>query len=190
MTDSRSMLLLGGVRSGKSSLAVAIGRGWNGPVTFIATARAVDDDMAARIDRHRRERPAHWTVLERPELAAGDLVGDEADPALEADGLIIVDCITVLVANLMLADLDDAAVANRMAELGAVLADRSSVVVSNEVGMGVHPATDLGRRYRDLLGGVNKTLAGYLDTSWLVVAGRALRLDDSDDILHAMGVRP
>lgn len=175
------MLLLGGVRSGKSSLAVSIGRRWQDPVTFVATAQPVDDDMIARIDRHRRDRPEHWTVLERPEL-------DVADLADAHDGLVIVDCITVLVANLMLAGLDDESIVEQVAVLGQALAQRAAVVVSNEVGMGVHPATDLGRRYRDVLGSCNRTLAAALDATYLVVAGCTLPLDDGDGILHAMGV--
>lgn len=181
MTDTRSILLLGGVRSGKSSLAVTIGRGWNGPVAFVATAQAIDDDMTARIDRHRQERPEHWAVLEHPMPAAGDLPDTSG-------GLIIVDCITVLVANLLFAELDDDAIIEHVARLGGALADRAAVVVTNEVGMGVHPATELGRRYRDLLGAANRVLAASLDDTYLVMAGRALRLDDGDDILHTMGV--
>ncbi len=180
MTEIQSILLLGGVRSGKSSLAIAIGEGRRGAVTFIATARPIDDDMAARIDRHRRERPDHWTVLEHPELDAADL-------PVSPDGLIIVDCITVLVANLLYADLDDDSVIGQIGRLGRALAGWPAVVVSNEVGMGVHPATELGRRYRDLLGTANKILAASLDATYLVMAGRALRLDDGGDILHAMG---
>ena len=181
MANTRSILLLGVVRSGKSSLAVTIGRRWPGPVSFVATARPVDDEMATRIARHRLERPEHWDVLERPEFDADDLPDAPG-------GLIIVDCITVLVANLMFADLTDAEVAGRIVRLGGALGGRPSVVVTNEVGMGVHPATDLGRRYRDLLGAANKTLGASLDTSYLVMAGQALRLDDSETILHAMGV--
>ncbi len=150
-------------------------------MTFVATARPVDDDMAARIDRHRRERPAHWAVLECPELGVADLADAK-------DGLVIVDCITVLVANLMFAELGDDAIIEQVAELGQALAERAAVVVSNEVGMGVHPATGLGRRYRDVLGASNSALAASVDATYLVIAGHALRLDDGDGILHAMGV--
>ena len=176
----RSTLLVGGVRSGKSSLAVAIGRGWDGPVTFVATAQPIDDDMTARIDRHRRERPDHWTLLERPDL-------DVADLPDSPEGLVIVDCLTVLVANLLLAELDDNAILTHVAGLADALAVRAAVVVSNEVGMGVHPATELGRRYRDVLGACNKAMATVFDRTYLVMAGRALELNDADDILHAMG---
>ena len=186
MTGIRSTLLLGGVRSGKSALAVSLGRRWPGPVTFVATALPVDGDMEARIDRHRRERPDEWTVVEAPELAAADLA--ERSDGFEPDGLVIVDCITVLVANLMFADLDDAAVLRRIDGIGAALAERPAVVVSNEVGMGVHPSTNLGRRYRDLLGAANRSVAARFDATYLVMAGRALRLDDSNGILQAMGV--
>jgi adenosyl cobinamide kinase/adenosyl cobinamide phosphate guanylyltransferase len=165
-------LLLGGVRSGKSDLAVHLARRWHGSVAFMATARAFDDDMARRIARHQADRPPEWTLLERPELSAADI---EACPV---DHLVVVDCITLLVSNLMLVDRDEWDITDHITELATVLAPRASVVVSNEVGMGVHPPTDLGRRYRDVLGRANTILAAYAAHTHLVMAGKTFPLTD------------
>lgn len=164
-------LLLGGARSGKSTLAVQMAERQQQPVVFIATAEAFDDDMAARIRRHRDERPAHWTTIECPVALA------EAVDAAPADSFVVVDCLTVWMANLMVhsADHTDAA-----AVLLAALARRTApaVVVSNEVGMGIVPEHPMGREYRDDLGRLNQQVAALAHTTLLLVAGRATRLDD------------
>jgi adenosyl cobinamide kinase/adenosyl cobinamide phosphate guanylyltransferase len=160
--------LIGGVRSGKSSLAVEIGRRHDGEVVVIATAEPFDDDLRARIARHRDERPS-WPTIEAP-LDLGTAVA-----GAPADALLIVDCVTVWVGNeLHHRDTVDAG------EVIAALKERSgpSVVVTNEVGLGVHPETELGRRYRDELGLVNQALAAAAATTLLMVAGKALRLND------------
>ncbi len=161
-------LLIGGVRSGKSSLAVEIGRRHDGEVVFIATAEPFDDDTRSRIARHRDERPS-WPTIETPlELGA-------AIAAAPAAALLIVDCVTVWVGNELhhRGGVDATPVA-------AALSERSgpSVVITNEVGLGVHPETELGRRYRDDLGRVNQAIAAVATTTLLLVAGRALRLED------------
>jgi adenosyl cobinamide kinase/adenosyl cobinamide phosphate guanylyltransferase len=168
--------LIGGARSGKSSLAVAIGERHDGEVTFIATAQAFDDDMRHRIGRHRAARPA-WTTVEAP-LALADAVA-----AAPGGVLLIVDCLTVWLGNLLHAGTVDPDRAAR-GVIGA-LAEREgpSVVVSNEVGMGLHPQTALGRRYRDDLGRLNQSFATAATTSLLVVAGRAVRLRDPWEFL-------
>jgi adenosyl cobinamide kinase/adenosyl cobinamide phosphate guanylyltransferase len=160
-------LLLGGARSGKSALAVRLAERAGGPVTFIATATAGDDEMAERIAVHRAERPGAWTTVEEP-LRLRE--------ALEAaEGTVVVDCLSLWVANLLEAGLEiDAAAAEVAAARGRTIA------VSNEVGMGVVPATPLGRRYRDVLGRVNATWADAAETALFVVAGRALRLEALD----------
>ena len=164
-------LLLGGARSGKSTLAVQMAERQQQPVGFIATAEAFDDDMAARIRRHRDERPAHWTTIECPVALA------EAVDAAPADSFVVVDCLTVWMANLMVhgADRTDAAAA-----LLAALARRTAptVVVSNEVGMGIVPEHQMSREYRDDLGRLNQQVAALAHTTLLMVAGRATRLDD------------
>ena len=167
-------LLLGGARSGKSDLAVALGRAWDGEVVIAATATADDDDMANRIERHRFDRPPDWGLLEAPRLGADDIA------AIEPDALLILDCITMLVANLVFADYAESEIDAHLTMLADTLAARvgPSLVISNEVGLGVHPPTELGRDFRDTLGRANRRLAERADATVLVVAGRALPLDD------------
>jgi adenosyl cobinamide kinase/adenosyl cobinamide phosphate guanylyltransferase len=168
-------LLLGGARSGKSSLAVDLGQRWSGPVVFVATARTdVDDlDLEARVARHRAERPARWETLETTDVVA-------ALREAPADALVIVDCITLWVADAFTAPEREATVHDDAQLVATVAAGRRgpTVLVSNEVGLGVHPASELGRRYRDVLGRVNVTLARAADRTVLLVAGRALPLVD------------
>jgi adenosyl cobinamide kinase/adenosyl cobinamide phosphate guanylyltransferase len=166
--------LLGGARSGKSSLAVDIGRHHDGSVVFVATAPRVDADMELRIERHQTERPAEWTTIEEPiELL-------DAVAAIDDDALVIVDCLTLWVSNLMYAGRSDDQIRQLALATSALTVERSGpvVVVSNEVGMGIHPDTTLGRRYRDLLGWVNQAWVASSTTSLLLVAGRAIELTD------------
>lgn len=170
-------LLVGGARSGKSALAVELGRRHDGPVTFIATCEPFDDDLAARVARHRAHRPS-WPTIEEPV----DLVDalDQAD-----DSLAIVDCLTLWVNNLIATGADDEAVIARSATAAAAAGRRRAptVVITNEVGLGVHPETPIGRRYRDLLGAVNQDWARHADRTLWMVAGRAVRLDDPWELL-------
>jgi adenosylcobinamide kinase/adenosylcobinamide-phosphate guanylyltransferase len=156
-------LVLGGTRSGKSELAERIATSWGRPVTYVATGRATDDDMAARIARHRERRPAGWSTVE----AGADL------PAVLAalDGPALVDSLGTWVAGFPDLAPDGPA-------LCAALAARSAdtVVVSEEVGLGVHPMTEAGRRFADALGSLNQAVADVADQVLLAVAGRALPL--------------
>ena len=171
-----SHLVLGGARSGKSRHALDQARQFRGPVAFVASARPLDGDMAARIARHRAERPPRWTTLEEPyDLAAA------CRRAARAHDLVLVDCATVWVSNLMERGDDDAVVLAAADDLAKLLRERlvSVIVVSNEVGQGVHPPTELGRRFRDLLGFVNQRLAAAADRVTLMVAGLPLVLKDA-----------
>ncbi len=175
-------LLLGGARSGKSALAEELGRRHDargGAVTYVATAPVVDDDMAARIDRHRAARPATWPTIEEEV----DLVG-AIRSADDAGDLVIVDCLTLWVSNLMHRERTGTEIVEVAERTAAVAARRAAptVFVSNEVGLGVHPETELGRRYRDVLGHVNRTWAAAAHRSLLLVAGRAIPLVDPDTL--------
>lgn len=173
-----STLLIGGARSGKSSLAVEIGRRHEGAVVVIATATALDDDMADRIARHREERP-DWPTTEEPcELA-------DAVSAAPTDALVLVDCLTVWVSNLMWRGDDEATITQHADRLVLAVADRTAptVLITNEVGMGVHPETDLGRRYRDALGRVNSRVAAGVDRTLVMMAGRAIPAVDPWEVL-------
>ena len=166
------VVILGGARSGKSALALELGRRWPGQVTFVATAEARDEDMRKRVERHRRERPSEWELVEEPR-ELGSL------PVWRRDDLVVVDCLTLWVSNLLEAKRDQEAIAAQAEELAAVVVARRSptVIVSNEVGLGVVPATPLGRQFRDLLGTVNGVFVARADNALFLVAGRALRLE-------------
>ena len=170
-----SHLVLGGARSGKSRYAVEQAAQSGGRVAFLATARELDGDMASRIARHRAERPARWTTLEEPQ----DIVA-ACRRAAAAHDLVIVDCVTVWVANLMERGDDDTAVLAAADDLAKLQREHllSLLIVSNEVGEGVHPSTELGRRFRDLLGFVNQRLASAADRVTLMVAGLPMTVKD------------
>ena len=163
-------LILGGARSGKSTFALRLAERRGGLVTFIATARADDDEMKTRIADHRRERPPDWETHEIPVGIAANL---QKTP-LQTD-VVVLDCITLLVSNLLLRD-EPSAPAAVEAEIAALLAFAKNspadwVVVSNEVGLGLVPEYPLGRIYRDLLGRANQQLAAQADKVFWMVAG-------------------
>jgi adenosyl cobinamide kinase/adenosyl cobinamide phosphate guanylyltransferase len=160
-------LVLGGTRSGKSEVAETL-LAAAGPVTYVATGQVTDPEMADRIAAHRERRPVTWTTVE----AGADLV-----TAVEhAAGPVLVDSLGTWVA----AHPD---LAPDVAGLVAALRARAardlgpSVLVSEEVGLGVHPPTEVGRRFADALGTLNRAVAEIADRVLLVVAGRVLPLD-------------
>lgn len=167
------VLLLGGARSGKSSLAVELAREAGAPVTFVATAEGRDDEMRERIERHRADRPSEWTTVEEPVELRRAL--DAIEPAETA----VVDCLSLWVSNLVERGWTDAEVEEEAADLAKRAASRPGlrIAVSNEAGLGVVPATPLGRRWRDLLGRVNERWAREAGDVFLVVAGRVLPLE-------------
>jgi len=168
-----SNLILGGARSGKSAYAVHLARGDRRRIAFIATAEPLDRDMAARIERHRRERPPSWLTVEEPV---------ELVPALRrlAGGadLVVVDCLTLWVSNLLQRGMADEPILAEADALAKLMDERhfSLIMVSNEVGLGVHPETTAGLRFRDLLGLVNQRVAAAADQVLLMVAGCPLTL--------------
>jgi adenosyl cobinamide kinase/adenosyl cobinamide phosphate guanylyltransferase len=170
------LLLLGGARSGKSALAIRWGRAYAGPVTFLATAEAGDGEMALRIARHRAERPSEWTTVEEPRALAAAV--QAADP----QALVIVDCLTLWLNNVMERSNDDILASARTIIAAARGRDAATVVVSNEVGWGIVPADPATRRYRDLLGEINAMFAAHADRALLLVAGRALPLGAAPDL--------
>jgi adenosylcobinamide kinase/adenosylcobinamide-phosphate guanylyltransferase len=173
----RSDLILGGVRSGKSRealrVAASMPRGSRG--AFLATAQALDGDMEARIARHRSERPRGWDTLEEPYdvvAACGSLAGSV--------DVVVLDCLTLWVANLLIRGDEDKSILAAADTLAEFLAERrfTIVIVSNEVGAGVHPATDVGLRFRDALGGVNQRIAAAVDRVTYMVAGLSMIVKD------------
>ncbi len=169
-------LVLGGVRSGKSHWAQQLAAR-SPQVTYIATALAGDPEMRKKIDRHRADRPAHWPTIEEPLKVGRTIAACDS-----SSGVILVDCLTVYVANLLDAEEKrPGSMALRLEELLAALRQPPApvVLVSNEVGSGVVPPYELGRRYRDALGELNQQVAAIADRVVLMVAGLPLALKGS-----------
>lgn len=174
-------LLLGGARSGKSTLAEQLGRRSGGRVTYLATCPHIedDDDLDERIARHRADRPDGWhTIEEEVDLAgAVDAAGD---------GFLIVDCLTLWVSNLQFRGWSPDRIVDASGRGIDAVRHRAgdTVVVSNEVGLGIVPADATSREYRDLLGRVNQQWAAAADRTLLLVAGRAMALHDPFQLLE------
>ena len=174
------ILVLGGARSGKSAFAqrLAAERGGEG-VVYVATAEAGDDEMAQRIERHRRGRPAGWRTLEQPRDVAAAIRREAGEAPV-----VLVDCLTLLVSNRLVEAADpfepavEAAVMAEVQGLVACADERAGalIVVSNEVGLGLVPDNPLGRAFRDIVGRANQVLARHADAVYFMVAGLPMRL--------------
>lgn len=178
-------VLLGGARSGKTRLALHLAAGWDGPVVYVATAEPGDAEMAARVAMHREERPAHWTTVEEPVALQEALAG------VPADACVVIDCLSLWLSNLLEAGTSPASCeyAAHAAATAAARRIAPTFAVTNEVGLGIVPATPLGRVYRDLLGRVNQIWVEASAAAALVVAGRPVRLEDADWLLEGDGGR-
>jgi adenosylcobinamide kinase/adenosylcobinamide-phosphate guanylyltransferase len=162
---ARSVLVLGGARSGKSAYAQSLAEATAPQRIYVATAEAGDAEMAARIARHRAERGDGWTTLEEP-LALADALRAQA----RAGRALLVDCLTLWLSNVMLAGREAEAEVARLADAIRTL-EGPAVIVSNEVGLGIVPEHKLGRAFRDAQGRANAEIARACDAVILVVAG-------------------
>lgn len=165
-------LILGGARSGKSALALRRATESGRAVVWIATAEAGDDEMAARIARHRAERPAHWRTVEEPLHLA-----DALCRAARADFCVVVDCLTLWLTNLLLAE-DEALLARETRAVLDILPTLPGqvILVANEVGLGIVPENALARRFRDEAGRLNQAVAAICERVTFVAAGLPLVL--------------
>lgn len=165
-------LVLGGAASGKSRFAQALAESHPGSLLYVATAQPGDEEMAARIARHQQCRGERWRTLEAP-LDLTVVV-----PAAVGHGAVLVDCVTLWLTNLLLANETPAAVWPAVDAFIDVLAGLPApiILVSNEVGQGIVPEHALARTFRDLAGQVNQRLAARADRVWLVTAGLPLQL--------------
>ena len=179
------IFILGGARSGKSAYSQRLAEELGGAsVTYVATAEAGDEEMLARIETHRAGRPAGWCTVEAPRLAGLDLAAAGGNSRV-----VLLDCVTLLVSNAVIAAGDDvgsaAAEAAADGEIDALLesygtGDATWIVISNEVGMGLVPPYPLGRAYRDALGRANQRIAAVADRVLLLVAGIPWELKKSE----------
>jgi adenosylcobinamide kinase/adenosylcobinamide-phosphate guanylyltransferase len=173
MTDGfRLVLVGGGARSGKSRCALARAAALGRRRLFVATAEPLDDEMRARIARHRAERSGAFDTLEEPLALA------EAIAAVRDHDVVLVDCLTLWISNLLVRGLPPEAVERRVSELLDVLRARRAhvVLVTNEVGMGLVPETPLGRAFRDATGLAHQRLAAVADELYVAVMGVVLRV--------------
>jgi adenosylcobinamide kinase/adenosylcobinamide-phosphate guanylyltransferase len=173
-------LVLGGARSGKSRYAQQLAE-QSRHVVFVATAKASDEEMRLKIERHRTDRPQEWRTIEEPlnlpEVMAENERGSE---------VILVDCLTIFAANLLEAEGEDSkAIERRVDALCEALqiAQCNVVLVSNEVGSGVVPEYAVGCRFRDLLGEINQKVARIADDVVLLVAGLPLALKGHVEVM-------
>ena len=173
-------LILGGARSGKTNHAITLATqtaaARSDPVVYVATAQALDDEMRHRIDQHRAQRPSSWQTLEAPSQLAAAL---SAQPA----AILLIDCLTLWLSNALLLDFDEAAPTapvrrwdeERTAFLRWLAEYRgTALLVSNEVGSGIVPASALARRFQDEQGRLNQYVATVCESVTLVVAGIAV----------------
>lgn len=171
----RRALIVGGARSGKSRFALELGRATPGRRAFVATCRVDPDDpeMAARVTAHRARRDGSWTTIEE----SLDL-GERVESLSREYDVLVVDCLTLWLANLLDRGELDADVDRRLRCLTEAIASARArvVLVTNEVGMGIVPATPLGRAFRDWQGLVNQAVAEAVDDVYAMTAGLALRL--------------
>lgn len=171
MSAAELILVGGGARSGKSAFALELARGLGARRAFVATAQALDAEMAARIAAHRVERGGEFETVEAPRDLAGALARVEAD-------VVVVDCLTLWLSNLLLRGDDLPRIAAQVEEVAAVLGRRRchAVLVTNEVGLGLVPETALGRAFRDAAGRTHQRLARDADRVYLAALGCVLRL--------------
>lgn len=167
------VLILGGARSGKSRLAVELAKKRCGRVTYIATAPVCDEEMRLRVKLHKRSRPKQWATIEVDSVLFPRL----KEIPKKSDGIII-ECIATYVSNLMMSGLGDPEILKDVNTSLAKLKklNKEIFIVSNEVGAGVVPDTELGRRFRDLVGTINQMIAKEADEAYLVTAGLPLKL--------------
>jgi adenosylcobinamide kinase/adenosylcobinamide-phosphate guanylyltransferase len=169
--EKQFTFILGGARSGKSTHALRLATAYQQDVLFLATAEPFDGEMAEKIGRHRAERPVTWRTLEEPRAVARALAAAQPAP------VVMLDCVTLWVSNLLLAE--GATWESAVAELDALLAwyraaQSHLIVVSNEVGLGLVPPDAVSRVYREWLGWFNQRFAAQADRVYLMVAGLAI----------------
>ena len=179
------VLITGGVRSGKSSFAEKLAGNIGRKVTFIATAQALDEEMTDRIAKHQSNRPKHWETHEEPYQVAQVIqkVGEKTE-------VVLIDCLTLLVSNLMQDYREDASnnilAKNIIIQIKKIVRESlqcsaTVIIVSNEVGLGLVPANPMGRFFRDILGQANQIIGADADRVYFMTAGIPLLIKGKSD---------
>lgn len=161
------IFITGGVRSGKSQFALQIGKEYSGPKAYLATAQALDEEMAYRIKKHKESRPAEWETIEEPrEIVKKIKVGEKFC-------LMLIDCLTLWISNLIMAGWSAEKILNETDDLLQACGQSrcSFILVSNEVGWGIVPENKAARVFRDLIGSVHQKIAREAEEVYLMVCG-------------------
>lgn len=165
--------VLGGARSGKSTYALSAAKKNRQEVAFIATCQPLDKEMAHRIELHKKSRPAYWKTFEEAknvDLLLGDISRDF--------NCIIIDCLTLMVSNLLLAGCSKKVIEDKILKIIACLKKKNvcAIIVSNEVGLGIVPLNKLARDFRDIAGSVNQIMARESDEVIFMVSGIPMKV--------------
>ena len=180
---AKIIFILGGARSGKSTYALTLAKKESKKVAFIATCQALDKEMTQRIQRHRKTRPKDWQIFEEPYDVAGLLnkIGTKFE-------LVLIDCLTLLVSNLMLKGFRESAIKKEFNRILSALNKTNAkvIIVSNEVGLGIVPQNKLARDFRDIAGKVNQVVAAKSDEVFFMVAGIPAKINPSTHL----GLKP
>jgi adenosylcobinamide kinase/adenosylcobinamide-phosphate guanylyltransferase len=165
--------ITGGARSGKSAFAESVALDLGTKRAYVATAQALDPEMIARIEGHRRRRGDAWDTFEEP-LAVAELVRKLSDRY----EVLLLDCLTLWLSNVMARTESDEDIASKVHDLSRSLEEfkGAAVVVSNEVGLGIVPDNALARRFRDLAGTLNQAIATVADEAYLLAAGIPVKI--------------
>lgn len=179
--NKTSILITGGCRSGKSNHALSIGNSMPGTKVFLATAQALDNEMEERIEKHKSDRGDDWLTFEEPR----DVIKVLKRKCDEAD-VLIVDCLTIWLSNLMEAKFESEQILNESKKLALFLHEMSCtvIVITNEVGSGVVPISSMGRDFRDLAGSVNQMFSKIFDEVICMVSGLPLTLKEVANTSH------
>jgi len=174
------ILITGGCRSGKSRFALDYANQHFSKKIYLATCEALDEEMAQRIEHHKKMRSPEWQTIEEPIEIVNKITryGDEAD-------VILLDCITLWLSNLLMRRKDDPEIMEEISRFIATIKEKqtSLILVSNEVGLGIVPVDPLGRRFRDLSGTANQKIAEVVNTVILMVSGIPIFLKGKDEKL-------
>ncbi len=170
---NKIIFITGGARSGKSSYAEKLAANLAGKRAYLATAQALDAEMAEKIEKHRQDRGSVWDTYEEP-LAVNELLRKLSDRYQ----VVLLDCLTLWLSNIMAHTDSDGAVVLRSAELVNAVKDFTGtcIVVSNEVGLGIVPDNPLARKFRDFAGMLNQKMAQTADEVYFTASGIPIRL--------------
>jgi len=167
------IFITGGARSGKSKYAAKLAKNISRKVLFLATGTAKDEEMKKRIEEHKKSRPIYWETVEETKDIASALLNIKSSYKV-----IIIDCLTFFISNLLLDGIDEKTILGEIKKIVEIIlkADYTTIVISNEVGGGIVPDNELGRKFRDTAGLTNQIIAESAQQVYLVVSGIPIKI--------------